>query len=361
MVVESEAIAADRVAAPVPAVVHQPEVATMDQRVSTFSLNVSDVSFKLAAATLANNALPSAASIRSEEFVNAFDYHDPLPGEGAPVSLAFELARNPFGHNRDWLRLSLRTAARGREAGRPLNIVILLDSSGSMERADRVAIMREAMRVLASQLRASDRVSVVTFARTARLWIDGLPGDQAGELVERVGELAPQGGTDLGAALKLAYATAHRMHQPGAITRVVLMTDGAANLGDVDPESLRQLVEENRRRGIALDCYGVGWDGYNDDLLEVLSRNGDGRYGFLNTVDGAAAGFAAQLAGALQPAASDVKVQVEFNPSRVVRYRQVGYARRARLRSTGGTTYMVDGKQYLLVPSGSALTAFALP
>ena len=86
-------------------------------------------------------------------------------------------------------------------------------------------------------------------------------------------------------------------------------------------------VEAQRKQGIALDCFGIGWEGYNDDLLEVLTRNGDGRYGFINTPEEAATDFAAQLAGALRVAASDVKVQVEFNPARVISYRQIGYAK----------------------------------
>jgi hypothetical protein len=107
----------------------------------------------------------------------------------------------------------------------------------------------------------------------------------------------------------------------------VLLTDGAANLGDVDPESLQQKVEAKRKQGFALDCFGIGWEDYNDDLLEVLSRHGDGRYGFINTPDEAAQEFVGQLAGALRVAAADVKVQVEFNPNRVTAYRQIGYAK----------------------------------
>ena len=108
----------------------------------------------------------------------------------------------------------------------------------------------------------------------------------------------------------------------------MLLTDGAANLGNVDPEALKQKVEANRKQGIALDCFGIGWEGYNDDLLEVLSRNGDGRYALSQLRPRKRRGnLPAKLAGALQVAASDVKVQVEFNPARVTAYRQIGYAK----------------------------------
>jgi secreted protein with Ig-like and vWFA domain len=339
-----------------PAPVPQPEVSTSENAFSTFSLNIADVSFKLAAASLEKGRMPEAASIRSEEFINAFDYRDPEPAPGAPLGFAWERAQYPFAHNRDLLRFAVKTAAAGREPGRPLNIVLLLDKSGSMERADRVKIIHEALRVLATQLQPQDRLSVVTFARVARLWVDGLPGSQAGEVAEGLDKLTPEGGTNLEEAMRLAYETARRHYLAGGINRVVLLTDGAANLGNVDPESLKQSAEEHRKEGIALDCFGVGWEGYNDDLMEVLSRNGGGRYGFINTPEEAANGFAAQLAGALNVAAYDVKVQVEFNPKRVTAYRQIGYAKQ-QLTKEQFRDNTVKAAQVGAAESGNALYA----
>lgn len=336
--------------APIP----QPEIPTSENNFSTFSLNVSDVSFKLAAASLEKGQMPDAASIRSEEFINAFDYRDPEPAAGAPIAFAYERARYPFAHNRDLLRFSLKTAAAGRQAGRPLNIVLLLDNSGSMERADRVQIIREALRVLASQLQPQDKLSVIMFARTARLVADGIAGDQAGEVAEQVSGITPQGGTNLEDAMNLAYQTATKHYLAKGINRVVLLTDGAANLGDVEPESLKQKVEAQRQQGIALDCFGIGWEGLNDDLLEVLSRNGDGRYGFINSSEEAATDFVCQLAGALKVAASDVKVQVEFNPKRVTAYRQIGYAKH-QLTKEQFRDNTVDAAEIAAQEAGNAL------
>ncbi len=337
-----------------PARVPQPEVATTANAFSTFSLNVSDVAFKLAGASLEKGEMPEPGGVRSEEFINAFDYRDPEPAPGAPLAFASERARYPFAQNRDLLRLSVKTAAAGRQPGRPLNLVLLLDNSGSMERADRVNIVREALRVLAAQLQPQDKLSVVTFARTPRLWADGVAGDKAAEATARVGEITPQGGTNLAAALDLGYATALRHYQAGGISRVVLLTDGAANLGDVNPDALKQKVEAHRKQGVALDCFGIGWEGLNDDLLEQLTRNGDGRYGFINTTEEAAVNFAGQLAGALRVAASDVKVQVEFNPRRVTAYRQVGYAKH-QLTKEQFRDNTVDAAEIGAAESGNAL------
>lgn len=309
--------------APVP----QPEFLTRENAFSTFSMNVSDVSYKLAQASLQKGQMPDPASIRSEEFINAFNYRDPEAAAGQPMAFASEVARDPFAQNRDFLRFSIKTAASGRPADRPLNLVLLLDTSGSMERADRVAIIREALRVLASQLQPQDMVSIVTFARTPRLWADGVPGNQAGAALDKVGGITPDGGTNLEEAMRLAYETARRHYLANGINRVVLLTDGAANLGNVNPVTLKTTVEAQRRQGIALDCFGIGWEDFNDDLLEELSGNGDGRYAFINSAEEADSDFAAKLAGALQVAAQDVKVQVEFNPRRVTAWRQIGYAK----------------------------------
>ncbi len=332
----------------------QPEVATADNAFSTFSLNVSDVSFKLAAAALDKGQMPEPATVRTEEFINAFDYRDPEPAGAAPVAFAWERARYPFAHDRDLVRFSVKTAASGRQPGRPLNLVLLLDNSGSMERADRVRIRQECLRVLAGQLQPPDRVSVVAFARTPRLWVDGLGGAQAAELPGRVGELTPDGGTNLEEALRTAYQTAARHFVANGVNRVVLLTDGAANLGDVQPDSLRRQVETNRQQGIALDCFGIGWEGLNDELLESLSRNGDGRYGFVNTPEAAQSEFAAQLVGALQIAASDVKVQVEWNPRRVTAYRQLGYAKH-QLKKEQFRDNTVDAAELGAAEAGNAL------
>ena len=336
--------------APVP----QPEILTRENAFSTFSLNVSDVSFKLAAASLEKGFMPDAASIRSEEFINAFDYRDPEAAAGQPLAFAAERARYPFAHNRDLLRFSVKTAAAGRPAGRALNLVLLLDNSGSMGRADRVQIIREALRVLATQLQPQDTVSVVTFARTARLWADGVAGDKAGETLDQVGGITPQGGTNLEEAMRLAYETARRHYLANGMNCVVLLTDGAANLGNVDAAVLKKKVEAQRKQGIALDCFGIGWEGFNDDLLEQLSSNGDGRYAFINSPEDAGMEFAAKLAGALQVAASDVKVQVEFNPQRVISYRQIGYAKH-QLTKEQFRDNTVDAAEIAAQEAGNAL------
>ena len=332
----------------------KPEVLTKDNAFSTFSLNVSDVAFKLAAASLKAGKLPDPETVRSEEFLNALDYHDPAPRGTEKLAFAWDRARNPFAHNRDFLRFSIQTAARGRESGQPLNLVVLLDASGSMERSDRLAIVRQMLSVLAGQLKPADRISVVAFARTPWLLVDGMRGGQPKELLDRVINITPQGGTNIEVGLNLAYLIAHRHYLADGNNRVIVLTDGAANLGNVDPEALKAKVEEQRKKNVALDCFGVGWEGYNDDLLETLSRNGDGRYGFINDPAEARDGFANLLAGALQVSAANVKAQIEFNQKRVVAYRQIGYTKH-QLKKEQFRDNTVDAAEIGAAESGTAM------
>ncbi|MDP6678355.1 MAG: von Willebrand factor type A domain-containing protein [Verrucomicrobiota bacterium] len=339
-----------------PSVVYtpRPETVTAENNFSTFSLNVSDVSFKTALASLQADKLPASADVRSEEFLNALEYRDPMPRAGEPLAFHWERARSPFGHDRDIIRFSVRTAALGRQPGRAVNLVCLLDNSGSMEREDRVSIVQQSLGVLARKLTPSDRVSLVTFSRTPQLRVDGMRGGDRAAFLKAATGWIPQGGTHVEDALALAYETAKKHFIPGGNNRVILLTDGAANMGNVKPYQLRKTVEANRKQGIALDCFGIGWEGYNDNLLEVLARNGDGRYGFLSQPAQAVAEFEQKLLGAFQVAASDVKVQVEWNADRVNVFRQVGYLRH-QLKKEDFRNNKIDAAEISAAESGNAL------
>jgi len=303
----------------------QDEVRAADEPFSTFSLHVSDVSFLLARAALAAGQMPDPESVRPEEFYNAFDYGDPAPGNGERIACKIEQAAHPDLQERNLVRISMKVGATGRGQGQPLRLTVLLDTSGSMERADREAAVKAAMGVLAKLLSPGDEVTLIGFARQPRLLADGLGMEQAGQLVDIVAHTPPEGGTNMEEAIKLAGEMAQRHEVAGAQNRIVLLTDGAANLGDADPEKLAGLVAGLREKGITFDACGVGADGLNDDVLEALTRKGGGRYYFLNGPEDADEGFARQLAGTLRPAAEDVKMQVRFNPARVGSYKLIGF------------------------------------
>ncbi|MGE9266465.1 MAG: YfbK domain-containing protein, partial [Verrucomicrobiales bacterium] len=322
------------------------------------SLNVSEVGFHLARAALAKGEWPAAEGLRVEEFVNSLDYGDAPASEAERVACAQEQAAHPFLQQRNLLRISLGTAALGRQAGTPLRLTVLLDRSGSMEREDRVASVRAALERLTELLGEGDELSLIGFARTPHLLAARVKGEESGEKVLGLLEATPsEGGTNLESALALGRRVARQQFAAGAQNRVILVTDGAANLGDAKPERLAALVTEMRKEGIAFDACGVGAKGLNDEILESLTRQGDGRYYLLDRAEEADAGFARQIAGALRPAAENVKVQVVFNEKRVGRYQLHGFEKH-RLAKEDFRDDAVDAAELAGEENGVALYHF---
>jgi len=328
------------------------EISATDKADSTFSLSVSDVSFELARiAMLEKNATPEASKIRPEEFVNAFDYGDPSAC-GKKVTCAIEQCAHPVYQQRNLMRIGMKTGAIGRS--KPLRLTILLDNSGSMEREDREATVLKAIEALASKLGPQDEVTLLSFARNSRLVAQKMKGDQAGRLVQMVKAIPSEGGTNLSRAITQAHFLAKKGVSKQTMSRVVLITDGAANLGNADPEELAESIVSMRRDGIAFDACGVGADGLDDDMLETLTRKGDGRYYFINKAKDADAEFAEKLAGALRPAAKNVKVQVIFNPERVGNYRLLGFEKHL-LKKEDFRNDKVDAAEMAAEEAGNAL------
>ena len=326
---------------------------------STFSLHVSDVSFKLAQAALNQGQWPEAAKIRIEEFVNALDYRDPLPSGNERVACRAEQAIHPFLMQRNLLRVSMRTAATGRTQNTPLRLTILLDNSGSMERPDRRQAVLQGFRSLSAQLNAADQVTLVSFASTARLLADKVPGNQGESLLQQIENLPSEGGTNVEAALLLAREKAMEQKLSGAQNRVVLLTDGAVNLGNANPDSLAKLVTQLRDSGIAFDAAGISALDLNDEVLEALTRQGDGRYYLLDSAESANESFASQIAGSLRPSAQNVKVQIEFNPQRVGRYKLLGFEKH-RLNQQDFRNDKVDAAEMAAAEAGVAVYQFEI-
>ena len=342
-------------APPKPAVVEPTaETVAADEPFSTFSLHVSDASFKLAQAAMERGEVPAAEGIRPEEFYNAFDYGDPAPASGEPVVCVTEQSAHPAFAQRNLLRIGVRTGSQGRGASTPLNLTLLLDHSGSMEREDRNAGLAMAVRQLSGLLKEGDTITVAGFSRQPRLLADRLPGARAQELNDLIARTPSEGGTNLEEGLKLGEELAKRQFNPAAQNRVVLFTDGAANLGDARPEALQARIEGLRQQGIAFDAAGFGADGLNDKLLERLTRNGNGRYYIVDGPEDADAGFAKQLAGAFRPAAENVKVQVRFNPARVAKYKLIGFEEH-RLKKEDFRNDAVDAAEMAAEEAGNAL------
>ena len=334
------------------------ETSASEEPFSTFSLHVSDVAFKLARTALSQGQWPAGDKIRIEEFVNALDYSDPNPSQDSKVACQLEQCVHPFLQQRNLMRVSMRTAASGRSMATPLSLTLVLDHSGSMERADRRRLLTEALSALAKQLKPTDKVTLISFARTPRLVAEQIAGNQTDKLLQQVIQQPIEGGTNLEAALELAYEKAREGHRSGQYqSRIVLLTDGAVNLGDADPESLQKRVIQMRQSGIAFDAAGISANGLNDEVLETLTRKGDGRYYIIDGMDESDDRFAQQVAGALRPAAKNVKVQVEFNPQRVGQYKLLGFEKHA-LKKEDFRNDKVDAAEMAAEEAGVAVYQF---
>ncbi len=328
------------------------ELSASAEAFSTFSLNISDASFQLARAAIEKGERPDPASIKPEQFYNAVDYGDPAPSASEPVAAAIDQTAHPVIPGRNLVRVALRTASTGRSAAQPLRLTLLVDQSGSMVRSDRRVAMETALAQLATLLTENDQVTVIGFSRTPHLLAESLPGNEAGKLSDIINQTASEGGTNLEQAINLATEQALRHQLAGAQNRIVLFTDGAANLGDADPERLSKKIQDLRQQGLAFDIAGIGTNDVNDRLLSDLARHGNGRYYLVGEKTGGH--LAAQLAGAFRPAAENVKVQVKLNPQRVGNYKLLGFEK-DRLKTEDFRNDTVDAAELAADEAGVAL------
>jgi len=328
------------------------ETSAAQEPYSTFSLNISDASFRIAQAALAKGEQPDPAGIKVEQFYNAVNYGDPAPAAGQPVAGTVEQVAHPVVPGRTLVRVAIKTAAAGRSAQQSLRLTLLADQSGSMVREDRREAMNQALKGLGDLLTPNDVVNVIGFSRTPHLLAEGLQGQKAKQLQGLINMDANEGGTNLEEAMKLGEQLAKRYQQQGAQNRMVLFTDGAANLGDADPQSLAKKVEQLRQAGISFDIAGIAADGINDELLAELARKGNGRYYIVGK--GESDQLAKQLAGAFNPAAENVKVQVRFNPARVGGYKLIGFEK-DRLKKEDFRNDKVDAAEMAAEEAGVAI------
>ena len=212
------------------------------------------------------------------------------------------------------------------------NLVFLVDVSGSMQSPDKLELLKSALRLLVRELEADDRVSLVVYAGASGVVLEPTPGDQSATIGAALDGLTAGGSTNGGAGIRLAYALAQQAFIKDGINRVILATDGDFNVGTVDFEMLKQLVEERRDYGIGLTTLGFGSGNYNDHLMEQLADAGNGNYAYIDTLSEARKALVDEMSSTLLTIAKDVKIQVEFNPATVAEYRLIGYENRALAR-----------------------------
>lgn len=302
---------------------------TAEQPVSTFSIDVDTGSYSNVRRMVQQGQRPPADVVRTEEFINYFDYHLPAPASRhTPFKVTTELAPAPWNAQRQVLMIGIKGYELPKRDLPPSNLVFLIDTSGSMEAPDKLPLLKRSLALLVPQLRAQDRVSIVVYAGSAGLVLPPTPGNQHDTILAALDRLEAGGSTNGGDGIRLAYAMARQGFVPGGSNRVLLATDGDFNVGTVDQRALETLVGDARKSGVALSTLGFGQGNYNDALAERLADVGDGQHAYIDSEKEARKVLVQQMQGTLLTIARDVKIQVEFNPAAVAEYRLIGYENR---------------------------------
>ena len=297
--------------------------------ISTFSIDVDTASYANVRRFLTDGRLPPKDAVRVEELVNYFDYGYAAPRDAAEPFRAYTaVAPSPWAAGKQIVHIGLQGYDIPHTQRPPLNLVFLIDTSGSMTSEDKLPLAAKAMNILIDQLSPADRVSMVAYAGSAGAVLAPTSGAEKLKMRCALGALHAGGSTAGGEGLALAYALAQQTFRKDAVNRVILLTDGDFNVGVADPSKLKDFVADKRRTGIYLSVYGFGRGNYNDVMMQTLAQNGNGTAGYIDTLEEGRRLFRDDFSGSVFPIADDVKIQVEFNPATVSEYRLIGYETR---------------------------------
>ena len=294
---------------------------------STFSIDVDTASYANVRRFITRGAMPPPGAVRIEEMINYFTFDYAPPDASAPFSVTTELAAAPWNPNHRLALIGLRTAAPDR-SDVAKNLVFLVDVSGSMMPADKLPLVRSAMRMLVETLTARDRLAIVVYAGASGVLLPSTSGARKAEILNKIQELGAGGSTNGGAGINLAYAEARKHFIPGGVNRVILATDGDFNVGVTSQDELVRLISQQRASGVFLSVLGVGTGNLKDSTMEKLADKGNGNYAYLDSLHEARKVLVQEAGGTLVTVAKDVKIQVEFNPATVAAYRLIGYENR---------------------------------
>ena len=334
-----------------------------DDPVSTFSIDIDTASYSVVRSSLSAGYLPPPDAVRIEEMVNYFPYAYPAPDAGeAPFRASVNLFPTPWNKDTQLLRIGLQGAMPAVQDRPPLDLVFLIDTSGSMEDANKLPLLVQSFRLMLGQLRPEDKVAIVTYAGSAGLVLEPTAASDKAAILGALDRLAAGGSTAGQDGLQQAYQVAETMKGEGRVGRILLATDGDFNVGIADPVALTDFIAQKRDSGTYLSVLGFGRGNLDDATMQALAQNGNGTAAYIDTLSEAQKVLVDQLTGALFPITDDVKIQIEFNPAQVVEYRLIGYETRALTREDFNNDRVDAGEigagrqvtaLYEVVPAGS--------
>lgn len=301
-----------------------------EQPVSTFAMEVDSASYANSRRLINQGQLPGKDEVRVEEFLNYFKYQYQNPKDkNAPFSTNVTVAPSPWNKDKKIVHIGLQGYSKTQNERPPLNLVLLLDVSGSMSDENKLPLAKKAIRTLLPQLDSRDHVSMVVYAGASGVVLNPTKGNETRDIVCAMENLQAGGSTAGGEGIELAYKLAQQNFQKDGVNRIALLTDGDFNVGIYDPERLKSVIAKKRESGIYLSVFGFGGDNYDDETMQALAQNGNGIAAYVDTLSEARKIFHDDFSANMFPIANDVKAQVEFNPKAVSEWRLVGYETRA--------------------------------
>ncbi|MCP3936538.1 MAG: DUF3520 domain-containing protein, partial [Actinomycetia bacterium] len=304
--------------------------ASMDN-LSTFALDVDTGSYTVTRRWLDEGVLPDPDSVRVEEFVNAFDYDYDAPRSG--LALHVDGAPSPYDEGNVIVRVGVQAAIIDDRDRPAATLTFVVDTSGSMDRDDRLGLVKEALVGLVRELDDDDTVAIVTYGDSSAIVLEPTRVRHQDEIIDAIDDLRPGGSTNLEAGLRTGYELAEEAFSEGGINRVILASDGVANVGTTDPDRLSADISSRAINGIQLVTVGFGMGNFNDETMEQLADQGDGFYAYVDSRDEAERLFEEELIATLVPVAIDARIQVEFDDDLVDAYRLIGFENRGVLDS----------------------------
>ena len=331
-----------------------PFIDTEDDAFSTFGMDVDTASYTVTRRYRRDERLPPSEAIRVEEFINAFDYNYTPPVNEA-FAIHLEGAPSKFGEGRrlQLLRIGIQGQVIPDTDRKNTVLTFVIDVSGSMRKGDRLGLVKRALTLLVEQLRPEDKVGVVVYGSNARVVLPHTSIVNQEHILTAIRSMGTEGATNADAGLRMGYKLALQNLSPDYINRVILCSDGVANVGRTGSDAILKEIRTYIEESITLTTVGFGMGNYNDVLMEQLANNGNGSYAYVDTLDEAKRIFVENLTGTLQVIAKDAKVQVEFNPETVSRFRLLGYENR-RLKQENFRDDTVDAGE---VGAGHSVTA----
>ncbi len=302
-------------------------ISTTNDPLSTFSIDVDTASYSNIRRFIQNGHLPPVGAVRIEEMINYFSYNYPEP-QSEPFSISAEIGPCPWQNENRLVRIGIKAKDLNESQLPPSNLVFLVDVSGSMNRENKLPLLKKSLLMLVDKLNKKDRIAIVVYAGSDRVVLMPTSGSQKETIRKAIHTLTSGGSTHASSGIQTAYDLALQSFMPGGNNRIILASDGDFNVGITSRGELERLITAKRESGVYLTVLGFGMGNFHDDSMEILADKGNGNYAYIDSLLEAKKVLIKERTSTLFALANDVKLQIEFNPAKVGGYRLLGYENR---------------------------------